>query len=410
MKKILLIILAFLLIVIPVLGAETVTKNNYAEPIIKVNNKTYVPNETVLILGKNEFVWINYVIEPKTDEDAKKIDNRDYSISTELHDAKLEYRIVFGNGASISKSGFTIDVPDADDLDGVTKIEINLTGYTPSIEERLKEISALRIRVQDGGYILPDVKIYVIDLNKFSSDLNNAKGKLNELNDFLANYTGKVDVSTLKNYLDKAKENVTLAEENFKDENYVNADKRLKNAEFWFEKAENEKIGVEARYLYSEADKDIKDLGKLLNKIEVYLEEIEEKELVNTSTLIDYKTNYSSLKDRFNDLTSDLAVAKGYLDTGSYESAKSKLEQILNDIKEIKSEADKLLGELSSYVEMATPTTQQGTQFLEIKLPEVDWKVVGFYAGIGGGALVAIVLIALGLRRYLRRRRWDELK
>ena len=406
MKRFFLIVLSLLLFIIPVLGAETVTRDNYAEPIIKVNNESYILNETVLIFNENKFVWIDYLIEPKTDEDAKKIDDRNYDISTELNNAKLEYRIVFKNGASISKSDFTIDVPDADELDGVDRIEINLTGYTPSINERLKEIFALRIRIQDGGYILPDVKMYIIDLNMFSNDIDKAKDKLNELNDFLVNYTGKADVSTLKDYLDCAKENITLAEDNFENEDYIYAEEKLKNAEFWLEKAEEEKIGVEARYLYSEADRNIKDLGNILSKIEAYLEEIEEKNLMNTSTLIDYKTNYSGLKNRFDSLASDLAIAKGYLNIGSYEDAKSKLEKVLRDISDVKDDAERLLNELSSYLEV-TPTTQQSSW---IKLPEMDWEVLRFYAGIAGGVLVALALITIGVRRYLRRRKWDELK
>jgi len=406
MKRFFLIVLSLLLFIIPVLGAETVTRDNYAEPIIKVNNESYILNETVLIFNENKFVWIDYLIEPKTDEDAKKIDDRNYDISTELNNAKLEYRIVFKNGASISKSDFTIDVPDADELDGVDRIEINLTGYTPSIDERLKEIFALRIRIQDGGYILPDVKMYIIDLNMFSNDIDKAKDKLNELNDFLVNYTGKADVSTLKDYLDCAKENITLAEDNFENEDYIYAEEKLKNAEFWLEKAEEEKIGVEARYLYSEADRNIKDLGNILSKIEAYLEEIEEKNLMNTSTLIDYKTNYSGLKNRFDSLASDLAIAKGYLNIGSYEDAKSKLEKVLRDISDVRNDAERLLNELSSYLEV-TPTTRQSSW---IKLPEMDWEVLRFYAGIAGGVLVALALITIGVRRYLRRRKWDELK
>lgn len=408
MKRIILLALALLLFIFPVLGAETVTKENYAEPIIKVNNKTFIPNETILVFDQKEYVWISYVIEPKTDDDAKKIDNREYDIRTDLEDASLKYRVVFGSGASISRSGFTIDVPDADDLDGVKMIELNLTGYTPSIDHRLKEISALKIWVQDGGYVLPEVKVYVIDLNKFSSDLSNAKSKLSEMNTFIANYTGKVDVSTLKSYVDNAKDNLTLAEEHFNNKDYAKADEKLRNAEFWLEKAEKEKVGVEARYLYSEADESLKELGTILNKIEVYLEEVEEKNLVNTSTLIDYKTDYSGLKNKFDDITSDLAIAKGYIDTGSYEGAKSKLESILSECENVKVEAEKLLNELSSYVK-GTPATEQ-PQIPEIKLPEIDWRLVGFYAGIAGGAVVGLTLVVIALRRYIRRRRWDELK
>ncbi|ADB58465.1 hypothetical protein [Archaeoglobus profundus] len=415
-KRFFIFLATLLIFAVPVLGAETLTKDNFAEPEIKVNNKTYVPNETTLVLNENEYVWISYIIEPKTDDDATKIDERNYDISTELSDASMKYRIVFKNGASISKSGFTISVPDADDLDGVDMIEINLTGYTPTIDVRLKEITALKIRVQDGGYILPAVIIYVKDDGKFTADLENAKSKYNELKDFLANYMGKADVTTLRNYLDMVGDNLTLAEENLNEKDYINANKRLSNAEFWLEKAEEEKVAVEAKYLFSLADKRIKDIGENINKIDVYIEEIEKKELVNTSVLIDYKTRYSSLKSVFDDITTDLAVANGYISAGSYEDAKAKLENILSKLDEIESEVNGLLSELSSLVTVITTTTQESSEgspqieLPEIELPKIDWKIVGFYGGIVAGAIVVVALAVIGLKKYMKRRRWDELK
>ena len=78
------IFLLLVLAVYPVLGAETVTKDNFAEPTIKVNNETYIPNKTTLVLEPNKLVVVEYKIEPKTDDDAKKIDDRKYYISTDL--------------------------------------------------------------------------------------------------------------------------------------------------------------------------------------------------------------------------------------------------------------------------------------------------------------------------------------
>lgn len=387
-----------ILVLVPVLGAETVTKENYGEPDIKVNNKSYIPNETQLFFEPKEYVNVFYVIEPKTDEDAKIIDDRDYYISTGLENAKVKYRVVYGNGASVSREGFTISIPDADDLDGVDSIEINLTGYTPSIDERIGDLFALKIRVKDGGYILPDVVIYVMNESKLSIDFQNAKERCDNLTKFLAE-TEMAEVTTLKNYLDLARYNLTIAEEELDEGDYLGADERLKNAEFWLDKCEEEKVGIEAGNLYSLADEKIKDLGGILDKIEVYIEELEKKEILNTSSLVEYKARYKGIKDEFDGLTGDLASAIRYIDAGMYDYAKTKLESLLKEIGGVESESQNLLNELESLLTLPiTPTT----------IPEKT----GFptiYLFVGATIVVALI-ISLIVKRQIRRRRWDELK
>ena len=129
-----LLILFVTICVKPSFGAETVTKDNFAEPIIKINDKTYIPNETVVAFNLGDKIKIYYKIEPKTDDDAKKIDDRYYYIHTSLENADISVDLRYKNGAAtLDIEDFSLQVPDADSLDGVASIEIELTGYVPPI-------------------------------------------------------------------------------------------------------------------------------------------------------------------------------------------------------------------------------------------------------------------------------------
>jgi len=395
--------LFLLILIFPVLGAETVTKDNFAEPNIKVNNRTYIPNETTIFFKANDYVTVRYLIEPKTEDDAKKIDDRDYYLYTDLEDVEVKCRIVFKNGASLLKEGLTVEVEDADNLDGIDYIEVNLSGYVPKEDIRFEELYALKIRVQDGGYILPSVIIYIKNNEKFLEDLQNAKERYDELSHFLANYTGKVEVSNLEKYLDLASRNLTIAEENFNEKDYINADKRLRYAEELLNNASKESEGIEVRYKFSQVDERIRDLKRSVDEIKVYIDEIERKDLLNTSVLIDYKVRYEDLEDRLVGLINEKDRINNYISIGRYEDAKRNLESLMNKLGDVESEANVILNELKPII-MVTPTTSTPT-------PTTQTDLSSFvYAGIVGGCVAVVFMFVMIFRRYMRRRRWDELR
>ena len=395
--------LFLLILIFPVLGAETVTKDNFAEPNIKVNDRTYIPNETTIFFKANDYVTVRYLIEPKTEDDAKKIDDRDYYLYTDLEDVEVKCRIVFKNGASLLKEGLTVEVEDADNLDGIDYIEVNLSGYVPKEDIRFEELYALKIRVQDGGYILPSVIIYIKNDEKFLEDLKNAKERYDELSHFLANYTGKVEVSNLEKYLDLASRNLTIAEENFNEKDYINADKRLRYAEELLNNASKESEGIEVRYKFSQVDERIRELKRSVDEIKVYIGEIERKDLLNTSVLIDYKVRYEDLEDRLVGLINEKDRINNYISIGRYEDAKRDLESIINKLGDVESEANVILNELKPII-MVTPTTSTPT-------PTTQTDLSSFvYAGIVGGCVAVVFIAVMIFRRYMKRRRWDELR
>ena len=305
----------------------------------------------------------------------------------------------------------TVNVPDADSLDGVAYIEISLQGYTPSINSRVKEIKIIWIDVQDAeDDCLPPVKSLVVNSAKFGDDINSAKSKYNELSKVLDQYIGKVDTSKLDEYLVKANENLTMAENYYKDKDYVRADEKLKSAEDWLKKAEVEVRKIKAECAYSQADKSLKDLVSLIGKIKVYINEIEEKKIVNDTTLLNYKTELESIESQITLLREDIGKIKAYLDDGKYDKAESKATEVMNKINELNGSANSLLNELKTLVSVPEEKPANNSfQFKLPELPEIDWKLIGIIAGIVIGGAIAVVVVIKIVSRYMKKRKWDEL-
>ncbi len=152
-------ILALLLLVAPAAGAEWLTRDNFVDPpVIEVNGETYIPNMTSITFYPGDSVKIRYIIEPKSDTDAKLIDNRYYYILTSLEDAEVSIDIRYKNGAAtLDLEDFSLQVPDADSLDGIASIEIELSGFVPYVTDE-EEIKLMWIKVQDAeDNVLPPV-------------------------------------------------------------------------------------------------------------------------------------------------------------------------------------------------------------------------------------------------------------
>jgi hypothetical protein len=427
MRKVILTFLVLTFLLIPVLGEE-LKSENFAEPEIKVMNKTYLPDETKLVFEPNKYITLDYTIKPKSDEDLKKIDGRKYYTSTDLKNVKAKYTLQYKDGAILYKIPFNVeDGVKVDDWQyGLEYMKINLTGYTPNVEERFKSIYALRIRVQDGGYIIPPVVIYVINYDKFQKDLNDAQKKYDDLNKILTSYAGKSNTSELAKLLNLAGGNLTLAKENYKDKNYIRADEKLKFAETWLDQAEKVADGVVAEYLYKQAQDTLTKTFPNLDKIYFYLKEIRDQKLANTSVIVDYESRYTNLKNKATQIQQDLGSVKAFLDAGRYKDAKDKADKTLKDAKKLQTDVDNLLKEIKSLVPEVTPTvtttvtptptvnvTVTATKTVNKTAPppvKIDWGRVGFFVGVVVVGGIVVVIVASLLRKYMRRRRWDELR
>jgi hypothetical protein len=417
-----------ILLVHPVLALERLNASDFKEPdvVIMVNDLEYKPTLSegkfvvAEVFEEGEAIEVNYVIEPKDEDAAKEVggeSGRSITIRTEIKNAVIDAMIRYGSGAGVGSSStpgkdfLNIKIAEYDPTaeTSLDRIEVDVQGELPLASSRLEEIKALRFDVQEAEEdCLPPVLILIIDHSRFRNDISSVKEQRENLTAILNSYLGKVDTSKLNDYLNLASKNITLADSYYGDGEYRKADEKLSNAYEWLEFADSEAKKVKAEYTYNQADKRLEEIGNILDNIEVYLEEIEGKELVNTSTLLNYKTEFKGVQESIGNLAEELAVAKAYIDSEKYSEAESKSNEIIGEVEGIESSANTLFDELKDVVIPEETVTAEST--LEatptsFELPTIDLKLIGIV--IGGTIAIAAVF---GIRKYMRRRKWDELK
>ncbi|HDM60415.1 MAG TPA: hypothetical protein ENF96_02030 [Archaeoglobus veneficus] len=406
----------------PAFALEKLNTSDFKEPdvTLKVNGEDLKPTlsngKFVIdkVCEKGDTVEITYVIEPIDEDKAKEVDGRTYTARTELEGAVIKATVYYKNGGGVgyesSPGKKYLDIKVGEWEDGLDKINVEIRDDVPAPSARLKEINALRFDVQEAEEnCLPPVVLLVIDYDRFKSDISSMKERYNNLSAVLDQYIGKTDTSGLSNYLNYASQNISLAESYYNDGEYIKADERLNYASEWLDKADTEAKKVKAEYACSQADERLREIGKSLDKIELYLDQIESEELVNTSALLGYKSEFKGLQDESSSLAEELAVAKAYINDGKYGEAEMKANNIINEAEKLANSANALFEELKKVVspeETATPEPTQTAE--EFKMPgiPIDIKLVGVIVG----GIIAAALAIMGIQRYMKRRKWDELK
>jgi tetratricopeptide (TPR) repeat protein len=412
------LILFILLIVIhPVFALKYLNTTDFKEPdvTITINNVEYKPTLSDgrflidEVCKKEDNVKVNYIIEPKDEYAAQEVggeSGRSITIRTELKNAIIDAIVRYASGAGVGSSStpgqyflnIRVAAYNAQAETSLDKIEVEVQGDMPSPSLRLEEIRVLWFDVQEAEEdCLPPVIILVIDYNQFQNDIDSLKEKYSNISAILDQYVGKVDISKLSDYLDNVFQNVSLAETYYSNGEYKKADERLKFASEWLDKADTEAKKVKAEYAYNQADKRLREIGSILDKIELYINEIEGKKLVNTSTLLNYETEFKELQRNSDDLTEELIAAKVYINNEKYSEAETKANTVLSEINDLENSANTLFDELKSIITAPEVTFQ---------MPNIDYKLFGTVIGTIAAMATAIV----GIRKYRRRRKWDELK
>lgn len=434
MKRVLVITILLLLTIHPVLGEE-LNSSDFKDSDISltingISEKPYFKDDRFLldkVLKKGNSIKINYLIEP-TNDAKSEADDRTYTIRTELNSAIIDAFLYYqggggqGFGTSPGKNHLDVDVSDwtgcSGNECGLDKINCTIEGKVPEPSDRLEEIKIIYFDVQEAeDNCVPSLVVLVVEHNEFEKDVNSMEKEYNNLSSILDEYSGKTDTGDLNKYLEQAQHNITVGESFYKDEEYKRADEKLNYANDWLDKADKAADKVEAEYAYQEADKKLDSIGSTMDKIELYLEEVESREVLNTSTMLDYKGEFKGMQEKMSGLTEDLASAESYIDNENYANGKARAKNVLNSTKSIEENANSLLEDLKSVINIeetvqssaqstATATTTVTEEAAAFTMPSIDFKWIAIAIGLAvilGGA-------GMGLRKYIRRRRWDELK
>ncbi len=418
------ILITLLFVISPVLAAEHLNASDFGSPNPQgVGKEYYKPGERL------EFLY--YIV--PADEDKKvKLDDRYYYVYSSLDGVSLRATVFLATGASIQHQylngrcqnpedsceildgtvKMSFHIGDTGSQGGVDEIEVEVKGTVPSVEKRLETVKALWFEVSDAdSNVLPPVEIRVLNLNKFTQDLDNVKERYKSLSTDATHLEeeGAVTVDAQR-YLDKARDNITLAENYYKDGNYIQSDNKLTNAENLLDQAAFELSKARANYVYEKAKNELEKLSVAIVQFDYTINEAKDAGIPVSSyefQLITLKSKYTNLAEK-NDQTAD------YLEKNEFDDVIKRSNNVINKSAELTMQTNSLISELKKKIDETkvtptptptkTPTPEPQPFFFEQrdKLVLIG-AVVAIIIGGGGAAAIAI-------SKYRQKRAFDELK
>lgn len=389
------------------MAAEQLTKDDFADPHPEGINKTYYkPGESIAI---------TYYIRPKTDDKATRLDGdsisnpRVYGVYTSLVNPKIKAKIVYKNGPIVYPE------PGEDYLavkvgyweDGLDTIRVEVSGKIPSITTRVEEKTILWINVTDADPdVLPPVKIKIVNIGKFDEDIRSIDSEVQKLNKEIERLEeAGASVAVAKEKLNLAVNYFNDGKSQYNKGNYIEADSLLKKAEEFIKEAQKELVKAEATHLFYKAKDKLEDeILPLISELEITIKQAKDSGITTTeyefklNKIKEIKAEYSVQLDKLD------RTAREYLDRGLYEDAKTISLEVLEASQKIEDSTKTLIDELKAKMreEGATPKPTEEPSLFE----NIDLKMVGI--GIGAIALIAIAIV--GIVKFIRRRKWDELK
>jgi hypothetical protein len=400
----LLVLVSFFLV--PVASAKYLTKNDFSISVEGLKDY-YLPNEKVTLKVK---------IEPKNDDIAKDMSNRKYTFQNNLNEPKMEVTIKFKDGPSYTRSSTEKTIVIGKDYtnwdEGIESIVVNLTGYVPSIDGGLSKKTVFELDIDNAERIL--INITIVNPSKLQSEIADLKSRLAEIESKINELSKKTDVTELKDKLNDVKSDLNDVEVLFNNKHYEDVSVKIGNVTRDINELELDVTKTEAKY-YVDRAKD------LLDQIEVNYTKAESLiDILQSSgkNVVEYKLKLADLKvekDRIGNSVRDL---KDSFDSGDYEKVIDEGDSILKSEETILSEIAILIEDLQAQITTTvTTTTTTVTTVTTVNHHDnntasfkVDWGKVGLYAGMVGVIVVVVAVSIIGLRRYIRRRRWDELK
>ncbi len=406
-KRIVIALIALMLLVGIANAFETLTKDNFAEPIIEPKLKNYYT--------PGEKISFNFTIQPKTENDAKLIGGtitnaRLYEFNTSLDSPSIKVTVEYSSGASyinqVKKNYIAVGVYGPEG--GVSEIVVEVKGTVPQISSRIAEITALYVKIQDAENAIEPVKIRVVNPNAFSSYISSLENKYSELSNKANELEKKgVLVSDLKIKLNDAKKKIDEGKDLFNSKDYVNADKTLTEAGSLLSDAETLVKEKEVSLLIDNANDMLNKMFTKMSELEVLINDLKSK---GASTL-EYEVKLNEYKQYYTELKSEIINAKDYLNNKLYEDAKSKAQDVINKAGLYLKGINSLITKISASV--TTPKAQNfNLGFVEKATKWINENKGGIitYGATLIGLLIVIFAVYKGVKRYRRRRKWDELK
>ncbi|WP_457550738.1 hypothetical protein [Archaeoglobus sp.] len=390
--------LTLILFVIPALG-QHLTLNDFN---VKVEGlKSYYT--------QNDQVYLKISVSPKSDDIAKDMSNRIYSFYNNL-DAprKMDIHIYFKNGPVYSPSttdkSLTIDRDYTNWDEGIDEVEINVSGVVPKIDTGVKTFTAFELDIENSEPIM--VNITIVNPPKIESEISLLKGNLSEIEKEINDLAKKTSVADLRERFNKVKQDLNDLEALYRNKHYEDVCKEIKSVREEIKTLESNVKRTYAEYYINTAENMLNGIDVNITKVESLIDLLRAngKNVLNyTLTLADFKAERNGINSKLNDL-------KNSFNNGNYDDVIENGDEILKEEKTLLVKLSAMIDDLRSSLSPTTTTQSTVQTVTTAVLPKINWKVLGLYGGITVGAIVVVALVVIGLKRYMRRRRWDELK
>ncbi len=415
----LMLILTLTLIILTdlAIAAQTVTKDNFAEPVIEPKLKEYyLPGEELSV---------NMTIAPKTTDDGTIIDGRLYEFNTSLENPSMRVIVEYAGSGPVriypGKMYIKADVKDWDD--GLRKILVEVTGKIPDIDQKIKNIVVIGVDIQDAeSDAVSPVVVKVVNKDLFASYISQLEKRLNAISAEIDDLEDEgVAVADIKLKLNSAKTKLEDGKAYLSDEKYGEANTSLSNVEKYLDEAEKLVRKAEVSFKLENAKGRINTMFSKMTELELMIQSLRSK---GKSTL-SYDIKLEEFKQDYSALNSKISQAEDYLNNGLYDDAENLVNSVTSEANSKIEEIDRIVGEIKPILE-ETPTPTPTEQ----KTPEGSEdgeKTSKFFSGIVswfsenkgriifyGGVLVGILIVTFagykGIRIYMKKKRWDELK
>ncbi len=397
MKKWIIVALLLLLFATPVFGLEYLKKDDL-KITIEGKKSCYSPGDKL---------DVKITIEPKSDDIAKRMENRDYTFYNYLDSPKnMEVSFVSRETyvkytESTTKDSLTIKGYEISSGYGIDHIEINVSGYVPSISGGVEEFTFFKIVPQDGDTLL--FNITIVNPSKLEESLKSLENELKSIKNEIDELGKYVSVESLNDEYNKIATNLTLAKEYYNDKDYDKVSEKIG----WIEKAIGDlKTKVKekkADYYLTEAKNIMNDIDALILKAESYISVAESAG--KAEKVMEFKLNVTQIKYAVGDLKNNLNDIQKLYDEKKYDDVIDNAKNLIDKAKNIKLQLGIIVSKLQNIVSSKeTPTpTKPSFNF------KFDTKMLT-YIGIGIAVIVGGGIAAVAISKWRQKRKWDELR
>ncbi len=286
---------------------------------------------------------------------------------------------------------------------GISRVKIELEGTVPKVSGRWVKLDVLNFTISGGEKgVLEPLTIYVLNKDKFNSDMDSVEKKLEDIKDEISSLKDKgYDVGDLEDLYSQMENNFEKAKDYFDSRDYSKADEYLTKVENGFEEYKVKKDETLVGDRYGKLMDRLDEINTILENVDTNITVLYREGKIDNVIYTQLYKDYDNLLEKLNDLQKQLEdVKKNYIDEGKYKDASDELDKISDKIDDLQKDVNTLNTRVNSY-------------FAEEKKGG-GFDMGQFFSSYGIYILAILLIILLAVVAILivrgREGKWDELR